>query len=303
LPEYGQYNSLTQYDFGGYEINSVLRGIVAMIDLPDFDYSKIETKLTGFIKSELSKIGLNRVVLGVSGGVDSALTAFLSVKAIGAKDVVGVILPYKTSDPQNQDDAEELIKHLNIKRYHTDITPQIDAYFEKTPDADKTRRGNKMARERMSVLYDISAAERAVVIGTSNKTEIFLGYGTLHGDLACAFNPLGDLYKTQVRGLAGHLGVPQSIIKKRPSADLFQGQTDEGDFGYSYEEIDKLLMAIVDRGLSPEQCENDGFDPAMIRRVIQLMKQNEFKRDNPPIAKISNDSIGIDFRCPREWGI
>lgn len=274
---------------------------MARVNLPDIDCEKTVTKLTDFIKRELSKTGLKRLVLGVSGGVDSGLVAFLSVMAVGAENLVGVILPYKTSDPQSEKDAESLIAQLGLKKYRVDITPQIDNYFQKFPNAGKNRRGNKMARERMSVLYDISALEKAVVVGTSNKTEIFLGYGTIYGDLACAFNPLGDLYKTHVRALARHVGVPENIINKTPSADLFSGQTDEGDFGYSYEDIDSLLFSLVDNRMSPEQCENEGFDPALIKRVIQLMKSNEFKREAPPIAKLSDETIGIGFRCPPEW--
>ncbi|UCC81405.1 MAG: NAD+ synthase [Candidatus Zixiibacteriota bacterium] len=265
------------------------------------DCEKTVTKLTDFIKSELSKTGLSKLVLGVSGGVDSGLVAFLSVMAVGAENLVGVILPYKTSNPQSEKDAASLIAQLRLKKYRVDITPQIDVYFKQFPDADKNRRGNKMARERMSVLYDISALEKAVVVGTSNKTEIFLGYGTIYGDLACAFNPLGDIYKTHVRALARHVGLPESIITKRPSADLFSGQTDEGDFGYGYEDIDKLLFSLVDKGLSPEQCENEGFNPAMVKRVVHLMKSNEFKREAPPVARLSDESIGIGFRCPPEW--
>jgi NAD+ synthase len=270
--------------------------------LTDIDPERVVRKLTDFIESELSRTGLKRLVLGISGGVDSALVAFLSVKAVGKENLVGVILPYKTSNSGSEKDAEGLIGKLDLKSYRVDITPQIDAYYDRFPDADKNRRGNKMARERMSVLYDISALEKAVVIGTSNKTEIFLGYGTVHGDLACAFNPLGDLYKTQVRILARHIGVPENIIKKTPSADLFRGQTDEGDFGYSYDDIDRLLFSLVDIGISPEKYEDEGFDRAMIRRVIKLMKSNEFKRETTPVAKVSDDSIGIDFRCPRDWG-
>jgi NAD+ synthase len=266
------------------------------------DLENTKSNLVDFIRRELSTAGLNRLVLGISGGVDSALSTFLSVEAIGSENLVGVILPYKTSNPENEADAADLIKNLGLKSYRVDITPQIDIYFEHFPDADKIRRGNKMARERMSILYDISAAERALVVGTSNKTEIFLGYGTMFGDLACAFNPLGDMYKTQVRALAKFMGVPDKIIAKIPSADLFTGQTDEGDFGYSYEDIDKLLYSLVNLGYSPERCRSEGFDSSMIDRVVRLMIDNEFKRDSASIARVSDDRIGIEFRWPREWG-
>lgn len=274
---------------------------MAQAGIPEIDYDETTEKLVGFIKNELSKTGLGRLVLGISGGVDSALVAYLSVRAVGSENLVGVILPYKSSNPDNEKDAAMLIDRLDLKKYRVDITPQVDIYFEKYPDAGKTRRGNKMARERMSVLYDISAMERAVVIGTSNKSEIFLGYGTIFGDLACAFNPLGDLYKTQVRALARHLGVPEQIIGKTPSADLFSGQTDEGDFGFSYEEVDRLIHLLVEGGKDPGQCEAEGFNRAMIDKVIQMMIANEFKRESTPIAKLSDSTTGISFRCPREW--
>lgn len=272
------------------------------IDKLQIDCEKTVGILTDYIKVKLSKTGLKRLVLGISGGVDSALAAYLSAKSVGAENVVGVIMPYKSSNPENEKDAEELITNLNLKRYRIKITPQVDQYYNQFPDADQTRKGNKMARERMSVLYDISALERAVVVGTSNKSEIFLGYGTLFGDLACAFNPLNDLYKTQVWDLAKYLGISQKIIEKTPSADLFAGQTDESDFGFSYRELDMLLRLLVDEGFSPAQCEDKGFDSAIIRKVVEMMRTNEFKRSPHPIARLSESAIGIDFRCPREWG-
>ncbi len=265
------------------------------------DCEKTAEKLTGFVKNELLKTGLKKIVVGISGGVDSALTANLSVKAVGAENVIGLIMPYKTSDPQNENDAVELLSQLNLKSHKIDITPQIDQYYGQFPDADNNRRGNKMARERMSVLYDISALEKAVVAGTSNKTEIFLGYGTMFGDLACAFNPLNDLYKTQVWELARFLGIPNKIIEKTPSADLFTGQTDEGDFGFSYKEVDKLLYLLIEDGLTPAHCEKEGFGPAMVRKVMDMIVANEFKRSPLSVARISDSSIGIDFRVPREW--
>ena len=200
--------------------------------------------LTNFIRDELSKVGYGHLIVGVSGGLDSAVVAFLSAKAIGKENVFAVILPYRDSDPGNIEDAEDVISRTGVNKYVVDITAQIDSYFEKFPEADKNRRGNKMARERMSILYDLSAAEKALVIGTSNKTEILLGYGTIFGDLACAINPLGDLYKTQVRILVKHLGVPEKIIAKPPSADLYVGQSDEGEFGFTYKDVDRLLYFI-----------------------------------------------------------
>ena len=258
--------------------------------------------LSLFIRDELQKAGLKRLILGLSGGLDSAVVAYLSAGAIGHENVTAVIMPYKTSEPLNLEDARKIAEKLNLKVHTTDITSQIDSYFQSFPDADRNRRGNKMARERMSVLYDISAVEQALVIGTSNKTEILLGYGTIFGDLACAINPLGDLYKTQVRILAEFLGVPGNILAKPPSADLYTGQSDESDFGFTYEMVDKLLYLLVDEKYTPDQCQKAGFQPAMIKKVINMIIKNQFKRSTPIIAKISNRTIGIDFRYPRDWG-
>lgn len=258
--------------------------------------------LTEFVRDEIAKAGFGRLILGLSGGLDSAVVAYLSVRAIGKENVVAVIMPYKTSNQENIKDANEIVDNLSLKNHHIDITPQIDSYFEKFPDADFSRRGNKMARERMSILYDLSVLEKALVIGTSNKSEILLGYGTIFGDLACAINPLGDLYKTQVRILARHLGVPEKIISKVPSADLFAGQSDEGDFGFTYDDVDKLLYLLVDERYTPVQCEKAGFGKSLIDKVIDMIIRNQFKRSTPLFAKLSNRTVGIDFRYPRDWG-
>jgi NAD+ synthase len=258
--------------------------------------------LTTFVRDEMAKPGFSRLILGLSGGLDSAVVAYLSVKAIGSGDVVAVIMPYKDSNKDHIDDAHALADTLGLKKYVIDITPQINLYFDRFPEADLNRRGNKMARERMSILYDLSAVEKALVIGTSNKTEILLGYGTLFGDLAYAMNPLGDLYKTQVRILGRHLGVPEKIIAKAPSADLFAGQSDEADLGFTYEDVDRLLYLLVDERYTPEQCEKAGFGRSLIDKVIKMIINNQFKRSTPLIAKLSNRTVGIDFRYPRDWG-
>jgi NAD+ synthase len=258
--------------------------------------------LTSFIKDELFKPGFSRLIVGLSGGLDSAVVADLSVRAIGKENVIAVIMPYKSSNPDSSADANELADKLGIKKYEVDITAQIDSYFGKFPDADRVRRGNKMARERMSILYDLSAKEKALVIGTSNKTEILLGYGTIFGDLACAINPIGDLYKTQVRILARHLGIPEKIIDKPPSADLFAGQTDEADYGFTYNDVDGLLYLLVDERYSSAQCEKAGYSRELIDQVIKMIVVNQFKRSTPIIAKLSNRTVGIDFRYPRDWG-
>lgn len=269
---------------------------------PDLDAETATSVLIDFIRGELSKAGFERLVVGVSGGLDSATVTFLSVRAIGCQNVVGVILPYKDSNPGNIEDAEDVISRTEVQKYVVDITPHVDPYFAKFTEADKNRRGNKMARERMSILYDLSAAEKALVIGTSNKSEILLGYGTIFGDLACAINPLGDLYKTQVRILAGHLGVPDKIIDKPPSADLYVGQSDEGEFGFTYEDVDRLLYLLVDDQYTPDQCEKEGFDKKLINKVIDMMIKNQFKRSAPVIVRISKGAPGIDFRYPGDRG-
>lgn len=258
--------------------------------------------LTNFIRDELSKAGYGRLIVGVSGGLDSAVVTFLSAKAIGKQNVLGVILPYKDSDPGNIEDAEDVISRTGVNKYVVDITAQIDPYFEKFPEADKNRRGNKMARERMSVLYDLSAAEKALVVGTSNKTEILLGYGTIFGDLACAIDPLGDLYKTQVRLLAKHLSVPEKILAKPPSADFYAGQSDEGELGFTYQDVDRLLYLLVDERYTPDQCEKEGFDKKLVKKVIDMIIKNQFKRSAPVIAKLSDRTVGIDFRYPGDSG-
>jgi NAD+ synthase len=259
--------------------------------------------LTRFIMEETEKVGVQKVVFGLSGGIDSALVAFLAVRALGTERVHAVMMPYKTSSPASLEDAQACVHALGIEASVVDITPQIDAYFERFPDATPLRRGNKMARERMSILYDFSARLNAMVLGTSNKTELLLGYGTQHGDLASGINPIGDLYKTQVRQLARYLGVPSTIITKPPSADLWEDQTDEKELGFTYEEVDKLLFLLVDRRYTKEELLAEGFDEEFIDTVIKRIARNQYKRRIPLIAKISNRTIGIDFRYPRDWGV
>ena len=211
-------------------------------------------------------------------------------------------MPYSTSSRDSLDDAAVVIAALGIQSLTVDITAQVDPYFERFPEADKRRRGNKMARERMTILYDQSARWQALVLGTSNKTELLLGYGTLHGDMASAVNPIGDLYKTQVWALAEAVGVPDSVVRKQPSADLFQGQTDEDDLGFRYRQVDELLYLMVDERYSTEELEAAGFEPAFIRRVSDMVRNSQFKRRLPVIAKVSPRTIDRDFRYARDWG-
>ncbi len=258
--------------------------------------------LVSFLRDEVRKVGVERVVLGLSGGVDSSLAAFLAAEALGAANVLGIRMPYRTSSRDSLDDARSVVDALGIPSLTIDISPQVDAYFAHHVDADSRRRGNKMARERMTILYDHSARWQALVLGTSNKTELLLGYGTLHGDMASAVNPLGDLYKTQVWALSEAVGVPDAIIHKNPSADLFQGQTDENDLGFPYREVDRLLYLMVDERYSDADLVATGFDAAFVRRVTEMIRSSQFKRRLPVIAKVSQRTIDRDFRYARDWG-
>jgi NAD+ synthase len=257
--------------------------------------------LVAFIREELHKTGSTRAVLGLSGGVDSALVAYLAAEALGPENVTGFILPYKSSSPESAADAELVVRETGIRSQRIDITAQVDAYFAQCRDASPLRRGNKMARERMSILYDQSAALGALVLGTSNKTELFLGYGTIYGDLASAVNPIGDLYKTQVWALARALGVPQRIVDKHPSADLWEGQTDEAELGFTYADVDELLHFMIERRYRHDELLELGFAPKFVERVEQLVERSQYKRRMPLIAKVSGRSIGHDFRYARDW--
>lgn len=261
------------------------------------------TFLAYFIREEVTKAGFSKVVLGLSGGIDSALAAFLAVRALGPDNVHVIAMPYKTSNPQSLEHARLCAEALGLDLVVEEITPMADAYFARHPELSAHRRGNVMARQRMIVLFDASAALPALVLGTSNKTELLLGYGTLHGDLASALNPLGDLYKTQVRQLSRHLGVPEPIISKPPSADLFEGQTDEADLGYTYEEVDRMLYYLVDERLPDDQILARGFDAGMLEGVKERIRRNHFKRKPPILPKLSARTLDKDFHYMRDWGM
>jgi len=254
--------------------------------------------LSGFIKEELAKAGFKKAVLGLSGGLDSAVCAFLAARALGPRNVLALLLPYGSSSGADVEDARDVVRRLGLRSETVDIAPMVDVYFDRHPTESRVRRGNKMARERMSILYDVSAREKALILGTSNKTELLLGYGTIHGDMACAINPLGDLYKTQIRELAGHLGVPARIRKKAPTAGLWPGQTDEGELGLTYAEADEILIRLVDGRASAAEVASAGYPRARVEKIAALIRASEFKRHLPPIAKIAPRSVGHDFLYP-----
>ena len=252
-----------------------------------------------FIRGQLRQAGFERLVLGLSGGIDSALVAYLSAEAIGPEQVLCVLMPYRTSSEASVTDARSVVDALGAPSELVDISPMVDGYFAADPDAPPLRRGNFMARQRMAVLYDRSVTWGGLVVGTGNKTESLIGYTTLFGDSACAFNPIGDLYKSQVRQVAQDIGVPEAIIRKAPSADLWPGQTDETEAGFSYPELDRLLFWRIDKRRSIEEMEAMGFDRPIVERVDRMVAGAEFKRQVPPIAKLGPRTAGVDYLYPR----
>jgi NAD+ synthase len=271
--------------------------------LPEIEPGRAIEVIVGFIRAQLAQAGFERLVLGLSGGLDSATVAFLCARAIGPDNLLAVRMPYRTSSGASEDDALRVVTALGCRTELVEITPMVDPMLARIPTGDdpslRVRRGNVMARQRMIVLYDRSAAFDALVAGTSNKTEALLGYGTLYGDMACALAPIGDLYKSQVRIVARELGVPPEILVKVPSADLWPGQTDEGELGASYEDLDACLHALVDRRWSEERCVAAGLDAALVAWVARRVARMEFKRQLPPVAKLSQRTPGIDYLYPR----
>ena len=259
------------------------------------------TVIIKFIQDAVAKIHYDKVVLGISGGIDSALVAFLATEALGNQNVIGVRMPYKSSSPDSLADAQAVIDMLGIKALTVPITPMVDGLIAQFPDMAQLRKANIMSRQRMVVLYDQSAAERALVIGTSNKTEALLGYTTLYGDSASALQPIEDLYKTQIRQLARAVHLPESIQLKPPSADLWIGQTDEAELGYTYEQVDKVLYLLVEGRYSVDEASEQGFDHAFVAGVWRKVQQNHYKRTMPNVAKLSRRSIGHDFLYLRDW--
>jgi NAD+ synthase len=272
-----------------------------MVDL-SINTELVRDILVGFIKSEITRTGYTRAVINLSGGIDSAVSCVLAVQALGPENVLAIRIPYKTSSPDSLEHAQLLISQLGIQSLTIPITEMVDPLIERFSDMSNIRKGNIMARERMIIAYDQSEAFHGLVIGTGNKTEILLGYTTLFGDSACALNPIGDLYKTQVRQLASGLNIPKVIIDKPPSADLWLGQTDEGELGFTYEQVDQLLYLLIDQRNQPSECVAFGFEEKFIQKVVDRIRRFQFKRSLPPIAKISSRTIGADFLYFRDWG-
>ncbi len=287
-------------------------GTDGLFELPselEIDTDVARRVIGGFIRGQLKQAGFERAVVGLSGGIDSALIAFLVAEAIGADKLMCVLMPYSTSSAASREDAEEVVRRLGCRSELVEITPMVDAFYgvdgtagaagNEGLQASQVRRGNFMARMRMAVLYDRSVTWGGLVVGTGNKTETLIGYTTIWGDSACAFNPIGDLYKSQVRQVAAAIGVPEAIIRKAPSADLWPGQTDEAEAGFNYPELDRLLYWLIDRRRTREELAADGFDPTLVERVERLVASAEFKRQVPPVAKLGPRTTGIDYLYPR----
>jgi NAD+ synthase len=257
--------------------------------------------LADFLRDGVENARASGLVLGLSGGIDSALAAGLAVRALGTERVHAFFLPYRTSDPQSGIDAAAVAARFGLALTTFDITPQVDAYFERVdPGADRVRRGNKMARERMSILFDQSKKLGALVTGTSNKSEILLGYSTVFGDNASSLNPIGDLYKQQIWQLSRFLGVPDSVVAKKPSADLWPGQTSETELGFEYAMADEVLYLMFDQGLTAEEVVDRGYPESVVGRIVQLERANRFKRRLMLIARLSGSAINLDREIPRD---
>lgn len=276
---------------------------MTIADKLNIETNVVKLVLTRFLSNEIGKAGFHRAVLGLSGGIDSALACYLTVLALGKENVLAVRMPYMASSPESLAHAQLVIDDLGIASETVDITGMVEPLFAVSPGITAGRKGNIMARARMIVLYDRSVSWNGLVIGTSNKTELLLGYGTIFGDLASAVNPLGDLYKTQVRQLSRAIGVPEVIINKAPTADLMPGQTDEGDLGFTYQQVDRLLYLMVDERYSGQDAVAAGFAPALIEKVQKMVRLAQFKRTMPVTPKISGRSVGHDFRYLRDWGL
>ena len=271
--------------------------------LPVIEPATTADLIVAFISSQMEQTGFSRIVVGLSGGVDSATVAFLAARAVGADNLLAVRMPYSSSSPASETDALRVVQALGCRTQRVEITAMVDPLLglmgDAQGDAAQVRRGNVMARQRMIVLYDKSVEFDALVAGTSNKTEALLGYTTQYGDAASAFAPIGDLYKSQLRAVAEHLGVPAEVVAKPPSADLWPGQTDEDELGRTYDDLDRTLFALVDRRWTVERCVAAGLDRDLVEWVAARVARMEYKRQMPPVAKISLRTPGIDHLYPR----
>jgi NAD+ synthase len=269
--------------------------------VPVLNDSMVAGYLERFITEELHSSGFTEASIAVSGGLDSAVVLKLACDALGTAHVHPVFLPYKASSEESRRDAGAIVSACGLAWTELDITAMADAYVALEPGIDRLRTGNLLARLRMAVIFDQSKKEHSLVIGTSNKSELLVGYSTWYGDMACAMMPIGDLYKTQVRSLAAFMGVPQQIIEKPPSADLWTGQTDEAEIGVTYDTLDQVLFLLVDQRLSPEEVAQQGFEAGVVRAVERKIVSSQFKRVLPPIAKTSQRTVATDFLYPRDW--
>lgn len=275
--------------------------------LPRFEPGVVTDVLVRFLRAETEKFGFARGVLGVSGGIDSSVAAALAARALGPKNVLGLLLPFRSSSESSERLGRELCASLGIRCERVDITPMVDGYLAQAQLStsraeDRVRCGNVMARARMVAVFDHSARDRALVVGTSDKSEMLLGYTTWYGDSASAINPLGDLYKSQVYALARHLGIPKEICEKPPSPDLWPGQTAEGEMGMRYEEVDPLLRDMVDRRLHEAELVAAGHDRKLVKWAAARIRANQYKRRLPVVAKLSARTVNLDFRYLRDWG-
>ena len=252
----------------------------------DLNLKEVHNELVEFLRENFKKAGFSKAVLGLSGGIDSALVAYLLRDALGKENVLAIMMPYKSSNPDSLNHAKLVVEDLKINAKTIEITDMIDAYFKNEKDASSLRMGNKMARERMSILFDYSSKENALVVGTSNKTEIYLGYSTQFGDSACALNPIGDLYKTNIWDLSRYLKIPNELIEKKPSADLWEGQTDEQEMGLTYKEADQVLYRMLEENKIVEEILAEGFNKDLVDNIVRRMNKSEYKRRMPLIAKI-----------------
>ena len=267
------------------------------------DCSIVSKYLIEFVRQEIVKTGLKRAVLGLSGGIDSSLAAYIAKEALGKENVYGIMMPYRSSSRDSLSDAMKVVEDTGINYKIFEITKPADAYINSFDKMSNLRKGNVFARLRMITLFDHSSEYSALVVGTSNKTELLLGYGTWYGDMASCLNPIGDLYKNQIYQLSRYFNLPKSILEKKPSADLWVGQSDEDELGFSYDDADVILYHLFDLRYSIDEVAALGFDKELVGTIADRVRRNQFKRLPPIIAKISKRTINIDFRYLRDWGL